>query len=215
MNYAVGTPIRVVMADDHPIVRAGLAAVLGTAADIEVVAEAASVPEVLAVVNRFEPDLVLLDLSFGTGPTGIDATRELMRRENPPRVLILTNYDSDADILGAIEAGAAGYLLKDAPPEDLLSAIRKAVLGQTVLGPAVAGRLVARVSEPQQALSAREIEVLTLASEGLVNREIGKKLHISETTVKSHLAHIFGKLGANNRQQAVLAAQRGGFIRRA
>ncbi|RLP75626.1 DNA-binding response regulator [Mycetocola tolaasinivorans] len=207
-------PIRVVMADDHPIVRAGLAAVLGTAADIEVVAEAASVAEVLAVVNRFAPDLVLLDLNFGSGLTGIDATRELAKQEKPPRVLILTNYDSDADILGAIEAGAAGYLLKDAPPEDLLSAIRQAVRGHTVLGPAVAGRLVARVNEPQQSLSAREIEVLTLASEGQGNRDIGRVLHISETTVKSHLAHIFSKLGVNNRQQAVLAAQRGGFIRR-
>lgn len=212
----VDPQIRVVMADDHPIVRAGLAAVLGTAPDIQVVAEAATVREVLAHAARFRPDLVLLDLSFGEGqPTGIDATRELAALENPPRVLILTNYDSDADILGAIEAGAAGYLLKDAPPEDLLSAIRNAVRGQTVLGPAVAGRLVARVSAPHSAPSTREIEVLTLASEGLSNREIGRALHISETTVKSHLAHIFTKLGVSNRQAAVVAAQRAGHIRRA
>lgn len=207
--------IRVVLADDHPIVRAGLAAVLGTAEGIRVVHEASTVAEAVAAARRHRPDIVLMDLSFGPGETGIDATRAIAAMAEPPRVLILTNYDSDADILGAIEAGAAGYLLKDAPPEELTSAIRRAVAGQTVLGPAVAGRLVARVSDPQAALSTREIEVLALASEGLANREIGRRLHISETTVKSHLAHIFTKLGVGNRQAAVVAAQRAGFLRRA
>jgi DNA-binding NarL/FixJ family response regulator len=203
--------IRVVVADDHPIVRAGLLAVLAPIADIEVVGTAATAAEAVAAAPR--ADLVLMDLSFGDGPTGIDATREIRAFPEPPSVLVLTNYDSDADILGAIEAGAAGYLLKDAAPEDLVDGIRSAAGGNSVLGPAVATRLVARVSAPQQALSAREIEVLARAAEGLTNLEIAGRLHVGETTVKSHLAHIYTKLDVSNRSAAIAAAQRAGLFR--
>lgn len=203
--------IRVVVADDHPIVRAGLLAVLAPIADIDVVGTASTAAEAVAAAPG--ADLVLMDLSFGDGPTGIDATREIASLSGGPSVLVLTNYDSDADILGAIEAGAAGYLLKDAAPEDLIDGIRSAAGGNSVLGPAVATRLVARVSAPQQALSAREIEVLARAAEGLTNLEIAGRLHVGETTVKSHLAHIYTKLDVSNRSAAIAAAQRAGLFR--
>jgi DNA-binding NarL/FixJ family response regulator len=228
--------IRIVIADDHPIVRAGLRAVLGTVPDFDVVAEASTAEEAIGLALRgagagadstsgagasaggdesvpSRADLVLMDLSFGDGMSGIEATRAISGAIDAPRVLVLTNYDSDADILGAIEAGAAGYLLKDSPPDDLIAAIRSAVAGRSVLGPAVATRLVARVSAPQTALSAREIEVLANAAEGLTNQAIAARLHVSETTIKSHLAHIYTKLDVTNRSSAIAAAQRQGLFR--
>lgn len=210
--------IRIVIADDHPIVRAGLRAVLGTVHDLDVIGEAATAEDAIELAlhgadGRPVPDLVLMDLSFGDGMSGIDATRVIASAAGSPRVLVLTNYDSDADILGAIEAGAAGYLLKDSPPDDLVAAIRSAVAGRSVLGPAVATRLVARVSAPQTALSAREIEVLANAAEGLTNLAIAARLHVSETTIKSHLAHIYTKLDVTNRSSAIAAAQRQGLFR--
>ncbi|WP_033292552.1 response regulator [Amycolatopsis jejuensis] len=204
--------IRLLLADDHPVVRAGLRAVLETEPDLEVAAEASSAEE--AVQLAAGVDVVLMDLQFGEGMHGVEATAEIVGKPGAPRVLVLTTYDTDGDILAAIEAGATGYLLKDAPPEDLATAVRNASAGQTVLAPAVAHRLMNRMRTPAEALSAREIEVLTLVADGLSNQEISKRLFLSQATVKSHLVHIYAKLGVDSRTSAVAAAQTKGLIRR-
>ncbi|MCA9880991.1 MAG: response regulator transcription factor, partial [Thermomicrobiales bacterium] len=186
--------IRLLIADDHPVVRAGLQALLASEPDIEVVAAHGSAHEAVATAERGSVDVVLMDLQFAGVMQGVEATRRLCRLASPPSVLILTNYDTDGDILGAIEAGASGYLLKDAPPAELLTAVRAAAAGQSALAPAVATRLVARVQAPNQQLTRREVDVLTLVAEGKSNQQIGRELFLSEATVKSHLAHIFTKL---------------------
>ena len=193
--------IRLVIADDHPIVRAGLTALFGLEPDLEVVAEASTPDEAVACAERENPDVVLMDLQFGSQSqaTGVDATRRIRALEAPPYVLVLTNYDSDADILGAVEAGASGYLLKDAPPHELTAAVRAAAAGESALAPVIASRLLDRMRAPRVSLSSREIEVLELVAAGRSNSEVAEQLFVSETTVKSHLAHIFSKLDVSSR----------------
>ncbi|MGK0722636.1 response regulator [Leucobacter sp. W1478] len=207
--------IRIVIADDHPIVRAGLIALMSLEEDVFVAAEAATPDEAVAAAERENPDLVLMDLQFGAvgGLTGADATRRIRALEAPPYVLVLTNYDSDADILGAVEAGASGYLLKDAPPHELIAAVRAAAAGESALAPIIASRLLDRLRTPQVSLSSREIEVLELVASGCSNTDVAGRLFLSETTVKSHLAHIFSKLDVSSRTAAVSAARQRGILR--
>ncbi|MCS5486897.1 response regulator transcription factor [Curtobacterium flaccumfaciens pv. beticola] len=205
--------IRIVIADDHPVVRAGLRALLDAEDDLAVVGEAATPDAATAMAEELAPELVLMDLQFGQETTGADATRRIRSLDAPPYVLVLTNYDSDGDILGAVEAGASGYLLKDAPPEELVAAVRAAASGQSALAPAIAGRLMARMRAPRVSLSAREIEVLRLVADGASNGAVARRLHISEATVKSHLVHVFSKLGVASRTAAVSEARTLGVLR--
>lgn len=205
--------IRVLIADDHPVVRAGLRALLDAEDDLEVVGEASTPSTAVALAESLTPELVLMDLQFGQDATGADATRRIRALDAAPYVLVLTNYDSDGDILGAVEAGASGYLLKDAPPHELVAAVRAAASGQSALAPAIAGRLMARMRSPQVALSAREIEVLRLVAEGASNGDVAARLHISDATVKSHLVHVFSKLGVSSRTAAVSEARSLGMLR--
>lgn len=198
--------IRLVLVDDHPVVRAGLRALLQGQDDLAVVAEASDAAAALDVVAKFRPDVVLMDLNLGTGPGGVTTTAALRAWDHPPQVLVLTTYDTEADIFAAIEAGAAGYLLKDAPPEDLFRAIRGTARGDTVLAPAVAARLVRRAGSSALVLTEREVEILQLLARGLANKELAKKLFVSEATVKSHLSHIYTKLSVDTRTAAVAAA---------
>ncbi|MEU0589857.1 response regulator transcription factor [Streptomyces ardesiacus] len=208
------TPIRLLLADDHPVVRAGLRAVLETEPGIEVAAEAATAEEAVARAAAGDIDVVLMDLQFGGGMNGAEATAAIAARPEAPRVLIVTTYDSDADTLPAIEAGATGYLLKDAPPEDLAEAVRTAAAGRTALAPAVADRLMNRLRTPGTTLTRRETEVLALVAGGLSNQAVGHRLHLTEGTVKSHLARVYAKLGVDSRTAAVAAATSLGLIRR-
>lgn len=203
---------RVLITDDHPVVRAGLRMLL-EAAGIEVVAEAASGTEAIELTRIHRPELVLMDLQLGAGMDGVAATAALRELPDPPHVLIVTTYDTDADILRAVEAGAVGYLLKDAPPDELIGAVRKAAHGETALAPVVADRLLASLRNPVQRLSARELEVLTLVADGASNREVARKIFVSEATVKSHLVHIFDKLGVDSRTAAVGRARDLGLLR--
>ncbi|CRK56598.1 Hemoglobin-dependent two component system response regulator HrrA [Alloactinosynnema sp. L-07] len=208
------TPIRLLLADDHPVVRAGLRAVLETEPDLVVVAEAATAEDAVARATVGDIDVVLMDLRFKGGMTGAEATAAITTRPGAPHVVIITTYDTDADTLPAIEAGAMGYLLKDAPPEDLAAAVRTAAAGHTALAPAVADRLMNRLRTPGTGLTRREAEVLVLVADGLSNQAIGARLHLTEGTVKSHLARIYTKLGVNSRTSAVATATDLGIIRR-
>ncbi|CAM2782296.1 response regulator transcription factor [Prescottella defluvii] len=204
--------VRVLLVDDHPVVRAGLRALLASHEDVEVVAEAASGEDALELVESAKPDVVLMDLRLGAGMDGARATAEIVARPDPPRVVVLTTYDTDADILRAVEAGAAGYLLKDTAPHVLIDSVFAAARGETVLDPEVAQRLYRRMQQPRADLSAREIEVLSLVAQGLSNRAIAKVLFVSEATVKSHLVHAFTKLEVDSRTAAVAAARERGLI---
>ncbi|GHE24953.1 DNA-binding response regulator [Streptomyces vinaceus] len=205
--------IRLLLADDHPVVRAGLRAVLDTEPDFAVVAEAATAERAVELAASEPVDVVLMDLQFGTGMHGSAATAAITAAAGAPRVLVLTTYDTDADILATVEAGASGYLLKDAPPEELAAAVRTAAAGQSALAPAVALRLMDRMRTPAQALTKRELEVLQLVADGLSNQQISKKLFLSQATVKSHLVHIYAKLGVDSRTSAVAAATSRRLIR--
>jgi len=207
-------PVRLLLADDHPVVRAGLRAVLETEPGIEVVAEAATAEEAVVRAGQGDIDVVLMDLQFGRGMNGAEATAAITARPSAPRVLIVTTYDTDADMLPAIEAGATGYLLKDAPPEDLAAAVRTAAAGRTTLAPTVADRLMNRLRTPGTTLTRRETEVLALVAGGLSNQAIGGRLHLTEGTVKSHLARIYAKLDVDSRTAAVATATELGLIRR-
>ncbi|MET4621160.1 DNA-binding NarL/FixJ family response regulator [Arthrobacter sp. 2762] len=209
--------IRILLVDDHPVVRAGLRAMLADFPGVSVVAEAANGDAALAELGRLntlgEPvDLVLMDLQMGNGMDGVTATGRIKAGEAgtpPPPVLILTTYDTDADILAAVEAGASGYMLKDAPPEQIQQAVLSAAAGQTALAPEVAARLMGRIRNPSPALSPREVQLLELLATGMGNRAMAKQLFISEATVKTHLVHIYSKLGVENRTAAIaVAAQR-------
>jgi DNA-binding NarL/FixJ family response regulator len=208
------TPIRLLLADDHPIVRAGLRAVLETEPGLAVVAEAATAAQAVDRALRGDIDVVLMDLRFGSGMGGAEATARITARPGAPRVLVVTTYDSDADTLPAIEAGATGYLLKDAPPEDLVAAVRTAAAGRTTLAPTVADRLLHRLRSPATTLTRRETDVLLLVADGLSNQAIARRLHLTEGTVKSHLVRVFGKLGVDSRTAAVATATDLGLIRR-
>lgn len=211
--------IRVLLADDHEIVRLGLRSVLEEAHDIEIVGEASTAEEAIQAAKDIPIDVILMDLRFGAGiegqhvRTGADATEQIKRTvKNPPNVLVVTNYDTDAEIIGAIEAGAVGYLLKDAPPSELIAAVRSAAEGDSTLSPVVANRLMTRVRTPKTSLTPRELEVLKLVAGGSSNRDIGKRLFLSEATVKSHLVHIYDKLGVRSRTSAVAAAREQGVL---
>jgi DNA-binding NarL/FixJ family response regulator len=203
------TRIRIVVADDHPIVRSGIVALLGRADDLEVVAEVADGAAAVAAAEEHRPDLVLMDLRMPV-LGGAEATARIVQLVPGVRVLVLTTYETDDDILGAIEAGASGYLLKAAPEPEILAGIRSVVAGQTVLAPTIAATLVGRMQGGQAArpqLSARELEVLTLVAAGNSNRAIAAALFISESTVKTHLLHVFEKLEVADRTRAVTRAQ--------
>jgi DNA-binding NarL/FixJ family response regulator len=202
--------IRVLIVDDHPVVRAGLTGILTGTEGLEVVGEAGSGEEAIARAENLRPDVVLMDLRM-PGCGGVEATRRITGPKC--RVVVLTTYETDADILRAVEAGAVGYLLKDSPGIDLVTAIRLAARGETVLAPSVAARLVASVRSPGgDTLSPREIEVLKLVADGLSNPDIGRRLHISEATVKTHLLRTYGKLGVDDRTAAVTTAIRRGIL---
>lgn len=202
-----GAPvIRVVVADDHPVVRAGMAGVLNAAPDISVVGEADDGNAAVRLAVEHDADVVLMDLRM-PGMDGVAATAALAQRAPRSKVVVVTTYDTDADIMRAVEAGAMGYLLKDTPVAHLLDAVRAAFRGETVLAPAVAARLVRRARSPQpSALTAREIEVLALVGEGMTNADIGRRLFIGEATVKTHLLRAFAKLEVDDRTAAVLRA---------
>lgn len=206
--------IRIVLVDDHPVVRHGVVALLGTQPDFEVVAEAGDAAESASAAEALRPDIALVDLELGTAaPGGFDATRGILRASPDTRVLIFTAYDSDADIVRALDAGASGYLVKDSRPAELFAAIRAAASGDSALGGRIGARLLDRVGHPDETLTPRELEVLTLAASGLSNRDLAGRLLVSEATVKTHLHHAFLKLGADNRQTAIATAVKRGLIR--
>jgi DNA-binding NarL/FixJ family response regulator len=204
--------IRILIADDHPVVRDGLSAMLATQEDFEVVGEAADGAEAVALTGRMEPDVVLMDLQMPE-LDGVQATAQIREGHPALGVLVLTTYDTDADILRALDVGATGYLLKDAPREDLFRAIRATFRGEAVLSPAVARRVVERMRGPaEEMLTAREVEILDLVAQGRTNKKIARDLFLSEATVKTHLLHIFGKLGVDDRTAAVTVAMERGIL---
>ena len=206
--------IRLLLVDDHPVVRDGLRGMFDSVEDITVVGEAADGEQAVALAITEQPDVVVMDLRM-PGAGGVEAIRELRARGVPARVLVLTTFDADADLLDAVAAGATGYLLKDAPGEELVRAVRSAHRGEAVLSPAVASRLMSRAAAPAvttPTLSKRELEVLRLVAGGATNREAARTLFISETTVKTHLLHLFEKLGVRDRASAVDAAHRAGLL---
>ena len=206
-------PIRLMIVDDHPIVRTGLRAALEADPSLDIVGEAGSGAEAVTAARTACPDVVLMDLNLGAGIDGAEVTRQLATLGRPPRVLVLTAYESEADILRAIQAGAAGYLLKDADPAELIAAIHTAAAGETVLAPSVATRLVSRVRAPGRALTRRETQILQMVAEGAANSAIARALFITEATVKSHLVQVFAKLGVDSRTAAAAEGHRRGLIR--
>ncbi|NDZ75212.1 response regulator transcription factor [Streptomyces sp. SID10362] len=201
-------PVRILVCDDHVVVRAGLLALLDSAPGIEVVCEAGTGEEALALAARLAPDVVLMDLQLGAGIDGVETTRRLTAGTGRvPHVLVLTTYDTDADITRAIEAGATGYLLKAERPEELFAAIHAAAQGRTALSGPVAGRVMANLRKPRPALTDRERDILAQLATGLGNREIARALFISEATVKTHLRRIYDKLGVDTRAGAVAVAK--------
>lgn len=203
--------LRILLADDHPIVRAGLCAVLSAEPDIEMIGEADSGDDAVRLAAELRPDLVLMDLRM-PGLDGFAATRRIVAA-GFGRVLVLTTYDADSDILGAVEAGAVGYLPKDTPRHELVAGVRSAACGETVLAPRVAARLVTRVRGAKQAaLTPREIEVLRCVARGLSNQRAARELFVSEATVKTHLLHVFAKLEVNDRASAVATAIAQGIL---
>jgi DNA-binding NarL/FixJ family response regulator len=205
--------IRVLLVDDHPVVREGLRGMLDAEPDLAVVGEAGSGDEAVTQARVVGADVILMDLRM-RGLDGVGATEQILRDDPKAVVVVLTTYETDADILRAVEAGASGYLLKDASRAELAGAIRAAARGETVLAPSVAGRLVNRVRRPAPAvsLSGREVEVLRLVAKGQTNAEIGRALHISEATVKTHLLRAFGKLDVSDRTAAVTTAMGLGLL---
>lgn len=207
------TTIRVLLADDHAVVRTGLRALLASDSTIEVTAE---VSEAEAAVERArigDVDVVLMDLRFaGDAAAGVRATARLRELPEPPQVLVLTSHDTDGDIVGAIEAGACGYLLKDAGPDELLGAVHAAAAGESALSPTVAATLLGRLRNPRPVLTGREAEVLRAVARGSTNREAAAALHVSEATVKTHLVHVFDKLGVTSRTAAVARARDLGVV---
>ncbi|TKK90119.1 response regulator transcription factor [Herbidospora galbida] len=204
--------IRLMIVDDHPVVREGLRGMIDGNEGITVVGEAGSGDEAVVRARDLAPDVVLMDLRM-PGGDGVGATSRILAGQPGARVIVLTTYETDQDIVRAVEAGAAGYLLKDTSRADLLGAIKAAARGETVLSPSVATRLVTRMRAPViESLSPRETEVLSLVARGLTNAEIGRELFISETTVKTHLLRVFGKLGVSDRTAAVTTALNRGLL---
>ena len=205
-------PIRILIVDDHPVVRDGLIGMLSGRPDLEIAGEASDGQQAVEQSARLCPQVILMDLRMPV-LDGVEAITRIRARQPAVHVLVLTTYDTDADILRAIEAGATGYILKDAPRVDLYRAILATAQGQTYLSPTVATRLMDQLRAPAEtALSPREVEVLEWVAKGASNKEIARHLHLSEATVKSHLLHIFTKLGVNDRTQAVTLAVQKGII---
>jgi DNA-binding NarL/FixJ family response regulator len=204
--------VRVLVIDDHPVVRAGLTAMLAAEPDIEVVGEGGSGTEAIQLARTTRPDVVLMDLRM-PGMDGVAATAAIAASGNRPRVVVVTTYDTDSDILRAVEAGATGYLLKDTPRQQMADAIRAAARGETVLAPPVAAKLMTRMrAGTADVLTARELQVIELVGAGLTNAELGRRLFISEATVKTHLLRVFAKLGVDDRTAAVTTAMARGII---
>lgn len=204
--------ITVLLVDDHPVVRSGLRAVLDTGASVAVVGEAATGEAAIALAEHLRPDVVLCDLRLGSGIDGIQTTAALRALDPAPAVLILTTFDRDAEILGAMEAGAAGYLLKDVAPETIVEGIERAAAGDMFLTPDIASRVLKGMRDPLPKLTEREVEVLRLLATGAANREVARALFVTEATVKSHVAHIFTKLDVDSRSRAIHRAGEMGLI---
>jgi DNA-binding NarL/FixJ family response regulator len=212
---AIGAPVKLLIVDDHPVVRDGLSAMFARDPEFEVLGEAADGAEAVRLALALAPDVILMDLRM-PGMDGLTAITELGKRGSTARVLVLTTYDTDSHVLPAIEAGATGYLLKDAPRAELLRAVRAAARGEAVLSPSVAARLMSRFRAPAGVgagpLSHRELEVLELVAAGTTNREAAARLFISEATVKTHLLNIYAKLGVSDRAAAVAEAFNRGLL---
>ncbi|MGP3932039.1 response regulator [Nonomuraea sp. KM88] len=206
-------PVRLLIADDHPIVRDGIRGMFAGDPGFEVVGEAGDGAQAVDLARALDPDVILMDLRMPR-MDGVTAIRELARLGLKARVLVLTTYDTDSDVLPAIEAGATGYLLKDALREELARAVAAAARGEAALSPSVATRLLGQVRAPADPLSGRELEILDLIAQGTTNREAAARLFISEATVKTHLLHIYAKLGVNDRASAVAAAFQRGLLPR-
>ena len=211
--------VRVLLVDDHPVVRSGLRAVLAATSRVDVVGEASSGEQALALVPSINADVVLMDLNLGDGMDGVATTQRILTGDagaggaRPPAVLILTTYDHDADIVRAVEAGASGYLLKDASPETIADAVAAAARGETVLASGLAQRLVQHMRAPAEpTLTPRELEVLRWVAGGASNRAVARELFVSEATVKTHLVHTYEKLGVDNRTAAVTTARERGLL---
>ena len=204
--------LRLIVVDDHPIVRAGMRSLFPLDGPVEVVGEAATGEEALTLARHVRPDVVLCDLRLGDGIDGVETTRRLRALDPAPAVVILTTFDRDVEILRAVEAGAAGYLLKDARSEEITSAIRRAAAGEIVLSPELTARMVQVMRAPRVRLTDREIGVLGLLETGASNREIAKTLFVTEATVKTHLVHLFDKLGVDSRSRAVAVARESGLL---
>lgn len=204
--------VRVVIVDDHPVVRSGLLALLAGQPTLEVVGQAGSGAEALDVVRQVHPDVVLCDLRLGEGIDGVEVTGALRGQPDAPAIVILTTYDHDADIVRAVEAGAAGYLLKDATVDEIVAAVERAARGDSVLSAALTERVVDAMRTRRAGLSPREREVLGLLAEGLSNREIARRTFLSEATVKTHLAHVYAKLDVEGRTAAVARARSAGLL---
>lgn len=204
--------VTVVLVDDHPVVRTGLRAVFSSRAGIEILGEAASGEEAVELVRSVHPDVVLCDLRLGEGMDGVATTAALRALDSPPAVIILTTFDRDADILRAIESGAAGYLLKDVSPDTIVASLQAAVRGEMVLAPDMATRVMKGMRNPTPKLTSRELEVLHSLATGASNKAIAKALFVSEATVKSHLVHIFAKLNVDSRARAIHVARTTGIL---
>lgn len=205
--------IRILMADDHPVVRAGIRGMLETQPDFEVIAEAENGQEAIDSARKLKPSVILMDLRMPK-MEGVEAIEKIKESQPEIHILVLTTYDTDADIVRAVEAGATGYLLKDAPREELFRAVRGTARGEAVLAPVVAARLMGKMRSPgEESLSPREIEVLLLVARGATNQDVAEKLHISKATVKSHLLQINQKLGVSDRTAAATTALERGIIR--
>ena len=207
-----GAVIRVIIVDDHPIVRDGLRGMFAGASGIEVIGEADDGARAVDLARALDPDVILMDLRM-PGVDGVTAIRRLAALGVRARVVVLTTYDTEAEVLPAIEAGATGYLLKDVATDDLLRAVEAAARGESVLAPSVTRRLMGRLREPEPALSERELEVLRLVARGTTNRDIASSLFLSEATVKTHLLHIYAKLAVADRAAAVAAGFQRGLLR--
>lgn len=205
--------VGILLVDDHPVVRTGLRAVIGSRPGVQILGEAATGEEAVVLAEHLRPDVVLCDLRLGGGMDGVATTAALRALDPTPAVIILTTFDRDVDILRAVEAGAAGYLLKDVSPETIVDAIQSAARGEMVLAPDLATRVLRGMRNPAPHLTEREMEVLHHLATGASNREIAKILFVSEATIKSHLVHIFTKLDVDSRARAIHVARQAGLLR--